>query len=64
MIIFESLFGLIHTRHFRTQYFDKKIFFLNNIVHNDISKYLELSPKKYFQYTQERILDENGLFYI
>jgi len=56
-----SYLGLIHTRHFGTQYFDKKIkrhFDKKDIFYskycNDISKYLELSPKKYFQYTQEK----------
>jgi len=44
------------------RHFDKKIFFSSKHC-NDISKYLELSPKKYFQYTQEKnILDEKCLF--
>jgi len=44
------------------RHFDKKILFSSKYC-NDISKYLELSQKKYFQYTQEKyILDEKCLF--
>jgi hypothetical protein len=39
------------------RHFDKKIFFSSQYC-NDISKHLGLSPKKYFQNTQEKILDE------
>jgi len=45
--------GLIHTWHFCTQYFDKKIFFSSNYC-NAISKIFRIVPKKYFQYTQEK----------
>jgi len=45
--------GLLNTRHFCTQYFDKKIFFSSQYCIG-ISKYLELSQKIYFKYTQEK----------
>jgi len=50
-----ELLGLIHSRHFCTQYFDKKIkrhfdknIFFSSKYCNDISKYLESSQKNIF----------------
>jgi len=67
-------YGFIHTTHFCAQHFDKKTkryFATNNFSSKyccDISKYFltsinrtELSKNKYFQFTQEKWM-ENGLY--
>jgi len=62
--------GLIHTRHFCTQYcdkkikrhFDKKIFFSSKYC-NDISKYLESSPKNIFNTHREKSIGWKMSFY-
>jgi len=43
------------------RHFDKKIFFSSKYC-NDISKYLESSPKNIFNTHREKILDEKCLF--
>jgi len=47
----KTAFGLIHTRHFRSQYCDKKIFFSSKYC-SYISKSFQINRKKYFQFTQ------------
>jgi len=61
---------LIHTRHFCTQYFDKKIFFLQNIVVTFQNIFKQASIEqiclkiKYFQFTQEKNIRWKMSFYL